>query len=175
VRECGARDSDVPLLDSSTPIIHYPDLAIIEIRCPRHHHRRLYPKVDDDDSFAEGEGKNSTTHALSDTGDTARASESRPRHPSPVVVAVLVHRDLSLSHHPSHLANYFPSCPSLRHHASCIIPKRSKRRDGLFLLDDDDDDDSNTNRSTTKYRQSRHPLRLPTFWRGHAHIRTNRT
>jgi hypothetical protein len=53
----------------------------------------------------------------------------------------------------------------------CIIPKRSKHRDGLFFLLDDDDD-SNTNRSTTKHRQSRHPLRLPTFWRGHVHIRT---
>jgi hypothetical protein len=92
VRECGARESDVPLRDSSTvnaaPIIHYPDLAIIEIRCPRHPRRRLYPKVDDDDAFTEGEGENSTTHALSDrdTSDTARASESRPhdatRHPS---------------------------------------------------------------------------------------------
>jgi hypothetical protein len=83
----------------------------------------------EDDAFAEGE-KTSATHAYYSRGGTPCPTpatllelQTMTRHPSPVV-AVLVHCGLSLSHHPSHPADYSPSCPSLRHQPQAIKTPR---------------------------------------------------
>ena len=95
----------------------------------------IVPEVGDD-AFVEGE-KNSTTHTLSDAGDTARASLADDD-------AILLHCGISLPHSPSHTE----TDPSESSSATITLT-----------------------RLPPKHRQGRHPPRIPTVWRGHAHFR----
>ena len=115
------------------------------------------PEIEDD-AFAEKERKRKIqplTPRLT-AATTATLSGFRQQRDNPLMqvlicsstlpVVVPVHCHLPLYHHPSHLADYSPSWPSLRHHPQVI--KKNTETDPFLL---DDDDDSDTDKSVSKH------------------------
>jgi hypothetical protein len=132
-------------------------------------HRCPYSSLSERESRSRiGNSRNPSSSSKPKDNDATPAHASTVARAPTSPMAVLVRCGLSLGPYPTILLSNrllpvmsIPEASSSNNQSTETEPSSSSTTT-----------DRNTNRSASEHRQSRHPPRLPTVWRGHAHIHT---